>query len=261
MEDRFKDRVVVVTGGGSGIGRATALRFASEGALVVVADFNLAAAEETAQLSGDKGKVLAFKADVSKEAEAGAMVSFAVEKFGGLDILVNNAGVGVPGTVLTTSEADLDRILNINIKGTFFCSRFGVTQFLKQPPERRGNIVNLSSIAAMMGVVDRAAYAASKGAILSLTRAMAADHVKDNIRVNCICPGTVDTPWVGRMVNTYSDPEEARKKMVARQPVGRLGTAEEMAGAILYLASPEAGFVTGSALVIDGGFTGFKLPA
>jgi NAD(P)-dependent dehydrogenase (short-subunit alcohol dehydrogenase family) len=266
MEGKLKGQTAIVTGGGSGIGRATVLRFAHEGANVIAADYNLIGAEETAKLSTvqvgevETGQVLAFKADISKAADAEAMVNFAVEKFGGLDILVNNAGVGVPGTVVNTSEEDWDRIMNINVKGTFLCSKYAITQFLKQPEDRRGNIVNLSSIAALVAVVDRAAYGTSKGAILSLTKAMAADHVRDGVRVNCICPGTVDTPWVDRMVSTYNDPDEARRKMVARQPVGRLGSPEEMAGAILYLASPEAAFVTGSALIIDGGFTGFKLP-
>lgn len=266
MEPKLKGQVAIVTGGGSGIGRATVLRLASEGASVVVADYNLAGAEETAMLATHLagthiGKVAAFEANVSKSSEAEAMVNFAVEQFGGLDILVNNAGVGVPGTVLTTSEEDLDRILNINVKGTFICSKYAITQFLKQPEERRGNIVNLSSCAALVAVVDRAAYGASKGAIYSLTKAMAADHVKDGVRVNCVCPGTIDTPWVERMVSSYADPVEARSKMVARQPVGRLGTAEEIAGAIAYLAGPDATFITGSALSIDGGFTAFKLPA
>ncbi len=263
-EGRLKEQVAVVTGGGSGIGRAIVLRFAQEGANVVAADYNLAGAEETVKLSqtdvAGAGRVLPFKADVSKAADAEAIMNFAVESFGGLDILVNNAGVGIPGTVLTTTEEDWDRIMNINVKGTFLCSKYAITQFLKQPAERRGNIVSLSSIAAMVAVVDRAAYGTSKGAILSLTRAMAADHVRDGVRVNCVCPGTIDTPWVERMVNSYAEPDEARRKMVARQPVGRLGTPEEIAGAVLYLASPEAAFVTGSALVIDGGFTGFKLP-
>lgn len=158
----------------------------------------------------------------------------------------------------STSEEDWDRIFAVNVKGIFHCSRSAIPKMIEQGG---GAIVNVSSIVAIVAVVDRAAYGASKGAVLALTKAMAADHVKDNIRVNCVCPGTVDTPWVGRMVQSYADPEEARRKMVARQPVGWLGTAEEIAGAILYLASPEARFATGSALVIDGGFTAFKLPA
>lgn len=262
MAGKLAGQTAIVTGGGSGIGRATVLRFAEEGANVVAADFNLAGAEETVKLAAElAGKVRAFRADVSQAADAEAMVNFAVASFGELDILINNAGLGTPGTVVSTVEAEWDRIMNTNVKGTFLCSKYAVAQFLKQPETRRGNIVNLSSIVALMGVVDRAAYGASKGAIYALTKAMAADHVKDNIRVNCVCPGTIDTPWVDRMVNSYNDPSEARRRMVARQPIGRLGSPEEIAGAIFYLAGPDAGFVTGSALIIDGGFTGFKLPA
>jgi NAD(P)-dependent dehydrogenase (short-subunit alcohol dehydrogenase family) len=175
-----------------------------------------------------------------------------------VDILVNNAGIGVPGTILNTSEEDWDRIFAVNVKGIFQCSRFAVPQMIANGG---GSIVNMSSIVAFTAVVDRAAYGASKGAVLALTKAMAADHVKDNIRVNCVCPGTIDTPWVGRMVQNYPDPAEARQKMVNRQPIGRLGTAEEIAEAVLYLAAPSSGFTTGSAMIVDGGFSAFKLPA
>ncbi len=259
----LEGQVAIVTGGGSGIGRAISLLFAQEGAKVVAGDYNLEAAQETAALAqeaGTAGQVRPFKVNVAVLKDAQALVEFAVAEFGELHILINNAGVGVAGTVLTTSEEDYDRIMDVNVKGTFYCSRYAIEQMLRQPEDRRGNIVSLSSCAALVAVVDRAAYGASKGAILSLTKAMAADHVKDGIRVNCICPGTIDTPWVNRIVAGYDDPAAAKSKMVARQPVGRLGTAEEIAHAALYLASPNAAFVTGSALVIDGGFTGFKLP-
>ena len=231
-------------------------------------DSNLQAAQETVRLidTMEQGGVrppegtraAAFHANVTVATDASALIDFTVHTFGKVTILVNNAGVGVAGTILTTSEEDWDRIFAVNVKGIFHCSRAAIPKMVEQGT---GAIVNVSSIVAMVAVVDRAAYGASKGAVLALTKAMAADHVKDNIRVNCVCPGTVDTPWVGRMVQSYANPEEARKKMVERQPVGRLGTAEEIAEAILYLASPQASFATGSALVIDGGFTAFKLPA
>ena len=261
MSKRLEQQVAIVTGAGSGIGRETALLFAEEGASVVVGDYNLEAAQETVELiSRIEGapKAAAFKVNVANATDAEGLVEFTIQTFGKLDILVNNAGVGVPGTVLTTKEEDWDRIFAVNVKGIFQCSRFAIP---RMQGAGGGCIVNVSSIAAIVAVPDRAAYGASKGAVLALTKAMAADHVKDNIRVNCICPGTVDTPWVGRMVSTYADPEEARRKMVARQPIGRLGTPEEMAEAILYLASPAANFATGSALILDGGFTAFKLPS
>ncbi len=265
---KLENQVAVITGAGSGIGQATALAFAREGAIVVVADYNLQAAQETVRLihtleqedgrPPDGTRAAAFQANVTAAADASALVDFTVQTFGKVTILVNNAGVGVAGTILTTSEEDWDRIFAVNVKGIFHCSRSAIPKMIEQGG---GTIVNVSSIVALVAVVDRAAYGASKGAVLALTKAMAADHVKDNIRVNCVCPGTVETPWVERMVQSYADPADARRKMVARQPIGRLGTAEEIAGAILYLASPEASFATGSALIIDGGFTAFKLPA
>ncbi len=261
---KLDSQVAVITGAGSGIGQATALAFASEGARVVVADYNQQAAARTVALIHAQGQegatplaAVPFQADVSVATDADALVAFTVETFGKLDILINNAGIGVAGTVLTTSEEDWDHLFAVNVKGIFLCSRAAIPRMIEQGG---GAIVNVSSSVAMVAVTDRAAYGASKGAVLALTRAMAADHVRDRIRVNCVCPGTVDTPWVERMARNYSDPEEALRSMVARQPVGRLGTAEEIAGAILYLASNEAGFVTGTALVIDGGFTAFKAP-
>jgi meso-butanediol dehydrogenase / (S,S)-butanediol dehydrogenase / diacetyl reductase len=255
----LEGQVAIVTGGGSGIGRATALLLAQNGARVAVADYNLAAAQETVGLMEKPAQSgLALEVDVRRSDQAETMAIKTVEAFGRLDILINNAGVGVAGTVLTTNEDDWDRIMAVNVKGIYQCSRFAIPHL---KASGGGCIVNVSSIAAIVAVVDRAAYGASKGAVLALTKAMAADHVGDGIRVNCVCPGTVDTPWVERMVQSYPDPTAARNKMVARQPVGRLGTPDEVAHAILYLVSPQAAFATGSALVLDGGFTAFKLPA
>jgi NAD(P)-dependent dehydrogenase (short-subunit alcohol dehydrogenase family) len=268
---QLDSQVAIITGAGSGIGQATALAFAAAGAYVVVADINLQAAQDTlsriqaldaaatkeATEPSNLPRASAFQANVSSAADASALVDFAVATYGKVDILVNNAGIGVAGTILTTSEGDWDQIFAVNVKGIYLCSRAALAKMIAQGG---GTIVNVSSVVALVAVVDRAAYSASKGAVLALTKAMAADHVKDNIRVNCVCPGTIETPWVERMVQSYNDPDEAKRTMVARQPVGRLGTAEEIAGAILYLASPDASFATGSALVLDGGFTAFKLP-
>lgn len=268
MAGRLESQVAIITGAGSGIGRATAQAFAREGARVVMADANLPGAEETVALihaatmesdeEPSEPRAVPFRANVASAADASALVDFTLATFGALDILVNNAGVGVAGNILTTSEEDWDRIFAVNVKGVYQCSRAALPRMI----ERGGGvIVNVSSVLALVAAVDRAAYTASKGAVLALTKAMAADHVKDGVRVNCVCPGTVDTPWVGRMVASYPDPEAACTSMEARQPVGRLGTPEEIARAIVYLASPDAAFATGSALVIDGGFSAFKLPS
>jgi NAD(P)-dependent dehydrogenase (short-subunit alcohol dehydrogenase family) len=250
---RFKGRVVLVTGAGSGIGEATALRFSSEGAAVAVADLSPAAAEKTAErILSQGGRALALAADVSRAADCRQLVEQTSTAFGPLDILVNNAGIGAVGTVLETDEATFEKVMAVNVKGTFLLSKAALPSMIAR---RAGIIVNTASIAGVRGIPQRAAYTASKHAIVGLTRAMALDHVKDGIRVNCVCPGTVDTPWVGRLLDQAADPVAARAALVARQPMGRLGRAEEMASAILFLASDESSFTTGSAMLVDGGFT------
>ena len=250
---RFKGRVVLVTGAGSGIGEATALRFSSEGAAVAVADLSPAAAEKTAErILSQGGRALALAADVSRAADCRQLVEQTSTAFGPLDILVNNAGIGAVGTVLETDEATFEKVMAVNVKGTFLLSKAALPAMIAR---RAGIIVNTASIAGVRGIPQRAAYTASKHAIVGLTRAMALDHVKDGIRVTCVCPGTVDTPWVGRLLDQAADPVAARAALVARQPMGRLGRAEEMASAILFLASDESSFTTGSAMLVDGGFT------
>jgi NAD(P)-dependent dehydrogenase (short-subunit alcohol dehydrogenase family) len=250
---RFKNKVVLITGAGSGIGQAAALAFAREGAKVAVADISDAAAEGTVKLvQKAKGKAIALTGDVSKAADCARLVKETVAKLGGLDILCNNAGIGVAGNAVTTTEQQFDDIMRVNVKGTFLLSGEALRQVFL--PKKAGVIVNTASTAGLRGIFDRCAYTASKHAIVGLTKAMAVDHVKDGIRVNCICPGTTMTPWIDKRLKEAPDPKAALATLVARQPMGRLGTAEEMASGILFLAADDTAFATGTALVIDGGY-------
>jgi NAD(P)-dependent dehydrogenase (short-subunit alcohol dehydrogenase family) len=245
--------VALVTGAGSGIGEATALRFGREGAAVAAADLSEPAAASTAgRIRQAGGRAVAFAADVSRDADCRRLVAETIGQLGGLDILVNNAGIGAVGTVLETDEATFEQVMDVNVKGTFLLSKAALPAMIAR---KAGVIVNTASIAGVRGIPQRAAYTASKHAIVGLTRAMALDHVKDGIRVNCVCPGTADTPWVGRLLAQAADPQAARAALVARQPMGRLGRADEMAAAILFLASDESSFTTGTAMLVDGGFT------
>ena len=242
----FEGLVAVVTGGASGIGLATAELLASRGATVAVLD-----------LKPDNlpGKLAGFRADVSSNDEVVAAIDAVVERFGRIDIVVNNAGIGAQGDVSANDDDEWHRVLDINVVGMARVSRAALPHLRKSPSAA---IINTCSIAAWAGLQARALYSASKGAVLSLTLAMATDHLADHIRVNCVCPGTADTPWVGRLLDTAPDPEAERAALAARQPMGRLVSADEVANAIVYLASPLSASTTGTALAVDGGMYGLR---
>lgn len=239
----------LVTGGASGIGLATAQLLAARGARVAVLDLDP---------SGVTEPLLGIKADVTDDASVRAAVDSVVSEFGGLDVVVNNAGIGAQGDVAANDDDQWRRVLDVNVIGLARVSRAALPHLRSSD---RAAIVNTASIAATAGLPNRALYSASKGAVLALTMAMAADHVADGIRVNCVHPGTADTPWVGRLLDAAADPVAERAALEARQPIGRLVSADEVAHAIAYLASPLSGSTTGTALTVDGGFTGLRLPS
>jgi 2-keto-3-deoxy-L-fuconate dehydrogenase len=239
--------VAFVTGSASGIGRATVSELARRGAAVAALD---------AEQKGDGDEALTMTGDVADAAAVERAVADTVDRLGRLDIVVNDAGISSVGTVEDNDDAEWLRVLDVNVIGMVRVSRAALPHLRSSPAAA---IVNVSSIAATAGLPQRACYSASKGAVLSLTLAMAADLIDDGVRVNCVCPGTVDTPWVHRLLERASDPEVERAALEARQPIGRLGTAEEIADAIAWLASPVSSFVTGTALAIDGGMSGLRV--
>ncbi|WP_410591615.1 SDR family NAD(P)-dependent oxidoreductase [Amycolatopsis sp. lyj-23] len=237
----FEGLVAAVTGGASGIGKATADLLAERGAQVAILDLK----------PGDDG----FRCDVSSDQEVREAIDAVVERFGRLDVLVNNAGIGAQGDVTANDDDEWHRVFDVNVVGMVRVARAALPH-LKNSPSAA--IVNTCSIAAWAGLPNRALYSASKGAVLSLTLAMATDHLPDRIRVNCVCPGTADTPWVGRLLDTADDPAAERAALAARQPMGRLVTAGEVANAVVYLASPLSASTTGTALAVDGGMYGLR---
>lgn len=247
MSGDFDGLVAVVTGGASGIGAAIVTEFLGRGAQVAALDLAPDGAPEGS---------LGVAADVADDASVRAAIDAVVAKFGRIDVVVNNAGIGAQGSVEDNDDDTWRRVLDINVLGLVRVSRAALPHLRRSPAAA---IVNVSSIAATAGLPQRALYSASKGAVASLTLAMAADHVREGVRVNAVNPGTVDTPWVGRLLDSAADPAAERAALNARQPHGRLIQASEVAGAVAYLASPLSGSTTGTSIAVDGGMQGLRL--
>ena len=245
--DEFTGLTAIVTGGASGLGAAIARRLTAAGARVAVLDRDVSRAAPD---------VLAVEADVTSDASVRAAVQRVCDELGGIDVLVNNAGIGATGTVETNDDDEWHRVFDVNVVGIARVTRAALPALRRSA---HAAIVNTGSIVATTGLPDRALYSATKGAVVALTRAMAADHLADGIRVNCVSPGTADTPWVGRLLDSTPDPDAERAALEARQPHGRLVSADEVAGAVAYLASPLSGSTAGTILAVDGGMHGLRL--
>ncbi len=246
----LEGKTAVITGGGSGIGKAIAVLFAKQGAQVHIIELNAAAAEETAsEIKNNGGKALVYGCDVSNQQQ----VLDTFSQIGNTDILVNNAGIAHIGTADTTAEADFIKVFNVNVRGAYNCLYAAIPQMKQQGA---GVILNMASIAAVVGITDRFAYSMSKGAVFAMTLSVARDYMKDNIRCNSISPARVHTPFVdGFIAKNYAGQEDVIfEKLSKSQPVGRMGKPEEVAALALYLCSQEAGFITGNDYPLDGGF-------
>ncbi len=251
------DKIAVVTGAGSGIGAAIATCFAQAEALVYVADCDERAARQSAEkILESGGRAKALVVDVSEEGSCESCVRTVLEENGGrCDVLVNNAGIGHVGTILTTEPHDMDRLWRVNVLGAYFMSRAVLPAMLRRGA---GSIIHIASIAGVTGMETRFAYTTTKHAIVGMTRAMAMDHGATGVRINCICPGRVKTPFVDARLREYPDPDDYRRQMEAPHAMKRMARPEEIATAALYLASDAASFVTGSAMIVDGGYTAGK---
>ena len=252
---RLAGKVALITGGGTGIGRACALLFAREAARVAVVGRRGRPLEAVAaEVAAAGGEALPVRCDVTSAADVERVMRATVERFGRLDIVVNNAGALLVATAEETTEEDWDRLMAVNLKGTFLVSRAALPEMRKAGG---GAIVNIGSVFGLVGMKKRAAYAAGKGGVVALTRAMALDHAHEGIRVNCVCPAIVETELLGEIFSGLPDPQAARRARIEQIPLGRIGRPEDVARMVLFLASEESSWLTGAALPLDGGYTAY----
>jgi len=244
----FEGLTAVVTGGASGLGAAIAARLVAEGARVAVLDRDVA---------GAASEVLAVQADVTSDASVREAIAHVVEALGGIDVLVNNAGIGAAGDIAANDDEEWHRVFDVNVVGIARVTRAALPHLRASA---HAAVVNTGSVVATTGLPNRALYSATKGAVVALSRAMAADHLADGIRVNCVSPGTADTPWVGRLLGAADDADAARAALEARQPHGRLVSPDEVADAVAYLASPRSASTNGLVLTVDGGLSAIQVP-
>lgn len=244
------NKVAIVTGGSSGIGRAISLLFAREGAKVMIADIN-SAEDSLATIRNAGGQAEFIKTDVSDSSQVRRLVSETLRMLGTVDVVCNNAGIELLKLLTETGEDEWDRVIDINLKGPFLVSKYVLPHMMSK---KDGVIVNIASQLGVVGAERFSAYCASKGGLILLTKAMALECAKYGVRVNCVCPGAIETPMLDREVNLEKRPDEARIRFVSKHPVGRLGSPEEVANAVLFLASDKASFITGEALLVDGAY-------
>jgi NAD(P)-dependent dehydrogenase (short-subunit alcohol dehydrogenase family) len=246
----FEDKVVIVTGAAVGIGRATAIAFAEKDARVVVTDIEVEKGKQTSSLIG--GDAFFIEINVADSESVKNMVKEVTKRFGRIDILVNNAGIYYQGDIIETTEEEWDKVIAVNLKGVYLCSHYVIPVMLRG---NGGVVVNVASEAGLVGIAGQVAYNASKAGVISLTKSMAVDFGRQGVRVNAVCPGTTETPMVKNALKKSKDPEKERRKLEEYRPLNRLGRPEEIAAAILAMASDHLGYATGSVLSIDGGYT------